>query len=157
MEFFSLEAEEDGFHLQFSDNKIENTEIDVTNFINEDPIEEEDVIFYRQLNPLDINDYPKFNGQVRNPIEAIYSDDKSYFGEAEQPELFAPENRDNVTFDKFEGYEKSVEKFKKTLHNFYDIENHLFNAVIYGLMFYKQKNYQQLADVKPKKKMLNRF
>ena len=141
MEFFSLEAEEDGFHLQFSDNKIENTEIDVTNFINDDPIEEEDVSFYRQLNPLDINDYPKFNGQVRNPIEAIYSDDKSYFGEAEQPELFAPENRDNVTFDKFEGYEKFVEKFKKILHNFYDIEDHLFNAVIYGLMFYKQKNY----------------
>ena len=76
MEFFSLEAEEDGFHLQFSDNKIENTEIDVTNFINDDPIEEEDVSFYRQLNPLDINDYPKFNGQVRNPIEAIYSDER---------------------------------------------------------------------------------
>ena len=27
----------------------------------------------------------------------------------------------------------------------------MFNAVIYGLMFYKQKNYQQLAGIKPKK------
>ena len=36
---------------------------------------------------------------------------------------------------------------RKTLQNFSNIGNHLFNAVIYGLMFYKQ----QLADVKPKK------
>ena len=80
----------------------------------------------------------------------FFSDDESYFGEDEQPELYAPEKRE-VTFDRFEGFEKSVENFKKTLFNFSEVENQLFNAVIYGLMFYKLETYQQQAGIKPKK------
>ena len=56
-----------------------------------------------------------------------------------------------MTFDRFEGFEKSVENFKKTLFNFSEVENQLFNAVIYGLMFYKLETYQQQAGIKPKK------
>ena len=53
--------------------------------------------------------------------------------EDEQPELFAPENRDNVEFDKFE---KGAENFKKTLLRFDGVENHLFFSVIYGVMYH---------------------
>lgn len=36
-----------------------------------------------------------------------------FFGiEDTQPELYDPENRDNVEFDKFKGFEKSVKKLK---------------------------------------------
>ena len=119
MEFLSLEAEEENDNfLHFSDDNFEKETDEPDDFINDKPIDEEDVRFYRERNPLDINDYPKFNGQVRNPIEAIYSDTEPYFGEDEQPELYAPEKRDEVTFDKFECFEKSVEKFKKILSNF---------------------------------------
>ena len=45
MEFLSLEAEKDGFQLQFSDDKTENTTNEISDFINDDPIEEEDVSF----------------------------------------------------------------------------------------------------------------
>lgn len=46
----------------------------MNDFIDDTPVEE-DVSFDRGENPLDINDYPKFNGQSRNPLEAIYKDD----------------------------------------------------------------------------------
>ena len=149
MEFLSLEAEEENDNfLHFSDDNFEKKTDEQDDFINDDPIDEEDVRFYRERNPLDINDYPKFNGQVRNPIEAIYSDTEPYFSEDEQPELYAPEKRDEVTFDKFECFEKSVEKFKKTLSNFGNTSNYLFDSVIYGLMFYKQENHQRQAGVR---------
>ena len=140
MEFLSLEADkENGNFLMFSDNEEEKVTDELDNFIDDTPIEE-DVSFYWGKNPLDINDYPRFNGQVRNPSEAIYADDELNFGcEDEQLELYAIEKRDEVTFDKFEGFEKSIERFKKTLANF-EGENELFNSVIYGKMFLKQEN-----------------
>lgn len=115
MEFLSSEAEDDCAILQFSDeDESKKTTDEVDDFIDDVPIEEESISFYRERNPFDVNDYPRFNGQVRNPLEAIYSDVESYFGDDEQPELFAPENRNEVTFDRFEGFEKSVETFKRT-------------------------------------------
>ena len=149
MEFLSSEAEDDCAILQFSDeDESKKTTDEVDDFIDDVPIEEESISFYRERNPLDVNDYPRFNGQVRNPLEAIYSDDGSYFGDDEQPELFAPENRNEVTFDRFEGFEKSVETFKRTLNNFPDSENYLFNSVIHGLMFCKQQSHYQLVNSK---------
>ena len=137
--------------MQLSDEETEQETADLDGFINDEPLDEGDVSFYRERNPLNINDYPKFNGQTINPIEAIYSDNELYFGEDEQPEVYAPEQRDQVTFDRFEGFEKSAQKFKKTLSNFENTDNELFDAVLYGLMFYKQENHQGQADVRPKK------
>ena len=77
---------------------------ELDNFINGEPIDEEDVSFYRERNPLNIDDYLKFNGQVRNPLEPIFSDDESYFGEDEQPDLYAPEKWEEVTFGRFLGF-----------------------------------------------------
>ena len=75
MEFLSLEAEKDGVLLQFSDDESEKLTDRLDNFINDEPIDKEDVSFYRERNPLDIDDYLKFNGQIRNPLEAIFSNE----------------------------------------------------------------------------------
>ena len=48
-------------------------------------------------------------------------------------------NREFVTFNKFKGFESSVRKFNKTLKNFNDSGNSFFDAVIYGVMFYKSE------------------
>ena len=75
MEFLSLEAEKDSVLLQFSDDESEKITDKLDNFINDEPIDKEDVSFYRERSPLDIDDYLKFNGQIRNPLEAIFSNE----------------------------------------------------------------------------------
>ena len=117
-------------------------------FIDDNTQQKEKVSFYRERDPSNIKDYPKFHGQVRDPIEAIQEENIPFYGhEDQQPELYASEDREHVSFDKFEGFEKSVEKFKKTLRNFKDSENQLFDAVIYGVMFNKC-NGEQFAKEK---------
>lgn len=112
MEFLSLEADEENDNfLVFSDEEEDTVTDDINDFIDDTPIEE-DVSFYRGGSPFDINGHPKFNGQSRNPLKAIYADDELNYGhEDQQPELYAPEDRNFVTFDKFEGFEKSIERF----------------------------------------------
>ena len=43
MEFLSLEAEDEGFQLLFSHDETENTTDEISDFINDDSIEEEDI------------------------------------------------------------------------------------------------------------------
>ena len=102
---------------------------------------QEGVSFYQERDPQNLNDYPKFHGQARNPIEAVFSDTASYFGEDNhQPELFAAEERSAVDFDKFKDFEKSAEISKSGLLKFEQVDNYLIYAVIYGLMYYKQNS-----------------
>ena len=119
--------------IGFSDNEEEEKITDeLDDFIDNRPQAKEDISFYRQLDPENINNYPKFNSTTRNPIDAIYEDDVPFYGhEDRQPELSFPEDRESISFDKLEGFEKHIVKFKKTLKNFEGSENQLFDAVIY--------------------------
>ena len=63
------------------------------------------------------------------------------------PELFDPEEREDVTFDSFESDHDKATKFKQSLACFLDVENHFFYAVIYGILFDKLKG----QDVKLEK------
>ena len=146
MEFILDQAEQDGPKLQFSDEE------DVTDEISDFP--EESMSFYWERDSQNLDDCPKFHDQTRNPIDAIFSDTESYFGEDNQPELFAPEERKGVEFDKFQGFEKGAENFKKNLLKFEEVDNRLFYSVIYGLMFYKQDNDTSKLDKKNAQKML---
>ena len=57
-----------------------------------------------------------FPNETIHPRIATYKNDELYFGEEDQqPELYMPENRDRVEFDKFSGFERSVKIFKKIL------------------------------------------
>ena len=135
MDFILNEATEDGY-LFFSDDEEEEKITDeLDDFIDNRPQPDENISFYRQLDPENINNYPKFNSTTRNPVDAIYEDDVPFYGhEDRQPELYFPEDRESISFDKFEGFEKHIVKFKKTLKNFEGSENQLFDAVIYGIM-----------------------
>ena len=84
-----------------------------------------------------MGDFIDDNTQPKQEVSSYRERDPNNIKEDQQPELCAPEDREHVSFDKFEGSEKSVEKFKKTLRNFKDSENQLFDAVIYGVMFNK--------------------
>ena len=142
MEFINFEAEEssdNGNTIHFSDD--EET-IDGNNFIIDSEEITDDVIFYRNLGPQNADHYNKFPNQTRDPVSVVYDDDEMYFDEEDlQPELYAPEGVDNVKFDDFSGFEKSIKKFYNTLKNFEDSDNQFFDAVIYRLIYkYLERN-----------------
>ena len=67
---------------------------------------------------------------------AVYEDDEKYFGDVDtQPELYEPEDRDQIEFGKFTGFEKSVIKFKETLKNFKGSDNHSLTLSFMVLCF----------------------
>ena len=66
------EAMDDGPLVFSDDEEEEKTRDELDDFIDNGPQPEENVSFYRQLNPENIEDYSRFNGQTRNPVEAIY-------------------------------------------------------------------------------------
>ena len=120
MDFIQLEDNDESQQNEpqnFSDdNEKNNDEMDDFTDDSEQPME--DVSFYRKLDPGNIDNYIKFLNQTRNPRVAVYEVDEMFFGtKVTQPELLAPKNRENVEFDKFEGYEKSVKKFMNALQN----------------------------------------
>ena len=85
------------------------------NFIDDTDQQWEGVSFYRQLDPENIEGYPKFLNSTKNAEEGVYEDEEPYFGEEDtQPKLYDSEDRNFVDFDKFDGFEKSVKKFKGT-------------------------------------------
>ena len=112
MDFIFNEATEDGYS-DFCDNEEEEKITDeLDDFIDNRPQPEEDISFYTQLDPENINNYHKFNSTTCNPIDAIYEDDISFSGhEDRQPELYFPKDRESISFDKFEGLEKRIIKF----------------------------------------------
>ena len=83
MEFISNEAVEDGL-LVSSDNKEEKIADELEDFIDNDPQPDEDVSFYKQLDPTNLDDYSKFYGQTRNPIKVIYEDDTPFYCQEDQ-------------------------------------------------------------------------
>ena len=79
----------------FSDNKEQKITDKVYDFIDNSEQPGEAVSFYRQLDPLNTDHYPKFPNQTRNLLDAIFEDDSPYYGkEAIQPVMYAPESRD---------------------------------------------------------------
>ena len=133
MEFIETEAVEGNQPLVFSDDEEEEKITDeLDDFIDNSEQPWEDVRFYRQLELLNINDYPKFLNQTRTLLDASFEDDTLYYGtEDVQPELYALEDRESVSFNKCSGYEKSAEKFKNILKNFEDSENQFFDVMFY--------------------------
>ena len=141
MDFILNEAEMESkdYKLVFSGDEYEmegdSTIEEDSMFIDDSLEEEDDRSFYRDLNNRD--DYPRFANQTRNPIEVINEPEEDYYGEDDMPELYDPENREEVNFDLFAtDYDKSM-RFKNSLVCFPNVENHFFYAVIYGRMYDK--------------------
>ena len=120
MEFTGNEAIVSGDEMSLDDKTFsENSEID------------NDLIHDREMNN-------RFQNQTKNPQQGLFEQDYSLCEtDDQQPEWYDPVSRNLVAFDKCDGSEKYVDRFKKTLKNFRDSENQLFDSVIYGVMFHK--------------------
>ena len=131
-----VECKED-YKLVFSDDKYKTEDASTVEeedsmFIDNSLDEEEDRSFYRDLD--NSENYLRFPNQTRNPIEVVNEPEEEYYEEDNMPEIFDPENREEVSFDLFANDKDKASKFKSTLVCFPDIVNHFFYAVIYGLM-----------------------
>ena len=120
MEFTGNEAIVSGDEMSLDDKTFsENSEID------------NDLIDDREMNN-------RFQNQTKNPQQGLFEQDYSLCEtDDQQPEWYDSVSRNLVAFDKCDGSEKYVDRFKKTLKNFRDSENQLFDSVIYGVMFHK--------------------
>ena len=141
MDFILNEATEkdNEFKLVFSDDSEgelfeEEDEGEELNFIG-DNIEEEsqDVSFYRRVD----NQPLKFLNQKINFNEIIQDSHQEYFGEDDLPELFDPENREEIVFDFSEKNQSKSSKFKDSLLQFENVDNLFFYSIIYGLLYNK--------------------
>ena len=136
MDFIQFEAidESQQNEINFSDNDDDGKTEQDEDFIDDTEQPMEDLSFYRTFDHENIDQYNKFPNQTRDPKDAVYEDDGMFFGtEDTQPELFAPENSEHIEFDKFEGFGKSVKRFKDTL--FKNSDNPFFDSTLHSVMF----------------------
>ena len=81
-------------------------------FINDSEEIADDKSLYRKLNPYNPEHLIKFSNRTRDPVSALFEDDKLFFDETDQqPELYMAQGVENVEFDNFSRFEKSVKKF----------------------------------------------
>ena len=105
--------------------------------MDSDFIEDNDFVesasFYRKC-----DNKIKFENQQKNALQENRAK-KLFYGYDDQPEMFAPEDIEQVDFHDFSDYKKKADDFKKTLLCFSDIsnENHFFYSVVYALAYLK--------------------
>ena len=130
MDFILNEAieEDNEFKLVFSDDS--EGELFIDHVVEEEP---QDESFYRKVD----NQPLKFLNQTRNFNEVIQDSHQEYFGEGDLPELFNPENREEVEFDFSEKNQSRSSKFKNSLLQFENVDNPFFYLIIYGLLYNK--------------------
>ena len=94
------------------------------NFIDDDEGEEqEEASFYRSV---DNNERVKFSNQTRNLDDVVDESEDEYYSEDDMPELFDPENMEDVEFDSFDNYPGKSQIFKNSLLRFVDVDNQFF-------------------------------
>lgn len=118
----------------YSENSVCSEDESVfDDFIKQDCNEEIDsATFYRNF-----ENRQRFQNQQKNIAEEIDKDEKLYYGEDGQPEMFA---------HSFNNYKKKAEEFKRMLLRFENIsvENHFFYSEVYALPYLK--NQQKPID-----------
>ena len=118
----AVEEQGDDFKLVFSDDSEgeHSEEEELDSFVcdsSSDEDGEQDASFFRSLNNKE--ERVKFPNQTRDPEEVVEESDEDYFGEDDMPELFDPENRDEVDFDSFINSLNKSQAFKKKSFAFY--------------------------------------
>lgn len=141
MDFIIHEAEvSDEIYSENSDCSEDESVFD--DFIKQDCNEEIDsATLYRNF-----ENRQRFQNQQKNIAEEIDKDEKLYYGEDGQPEMFAPEDSEHIEFHSFNNYKKKAEEFKRMLLRFENIsvENHFFYSEVYALPYLK--NQQKPID-----------
>ena len=145
MDFILNEAsvEDDDFN-NFSDELSEEefSEDESDLFIDEEVSDgEQNPSFYRSLeNSLEV----KFINQETNVDPNDF--DGEYFADDNQPELYDPENAENVEFNTFENDQDLSSAFKKSLLRFEKTDNPFLYAIIFGVMYQKLKTSDILLE-----------
>ena len=75
--------------------------------------------------------------QTRNFNKVLQKEDYEYYGVDDLPELFDPENRDEVNSIYLKKNESKATNFKKSLLQFKNVDNPFYFSVIYGLLYNK--------------------
>ena len=146
MDFILNEAsvEDDDFN-NFSDELSEEefSEDESDLFIDEEVSDgEQNPSFYRSLeNSLE---RVKFINQETNVDPNDF--DGEYFADDNQPELYDPENAENVEFNTFENDQDLSSAFKKSLLRFEKTDNPFLYAIIFGVMYQKLKTSDILLE-----------
>ena len=146
MDFILNEAsvEDDDFN-NFSDELSEEefSEDESDLFIDEEVSDgEQNPSFYRSLeNSLE---RVKFINQETNVGPNDF--DGEYFADDNQPELYDPENAENVEFNTFENDQDLSSAFKKSLLRFEKTDNPFLYAIIFGVMYQKLKTSDILLE-----------
>ena len=154
MGFISNETaeEESDYKLVFSDDSgdeefFEETKSDqefIDDFIAEE--EENGQSFYRKLD--NRNDYIKISNQTSNPTEVVDEEESDFLGEDDLPELYDLEDREQVDFDLSDSTADKSAQFRKGLLCSFNVDNHFFYSVVYGLMYLKLKGREHFIEIK---------
>ena len=98
------------FFLDESEGEFSEEEFD---FIDDkDGEEQEERFFYRSA---DNNEALKFSNQTKNPHEVADESEDEYYGEDDMPELFDPEDREDVESDLFDSSPNKSQFLKNSL------------------------------------------
>ena len=122
------------FSDELSEEEFSEDESDL--FIDEEVSDgEQNPSFYRSLeNSLE---RVKFINQETNVDPNDF--DGEYFADDNQPELYDPENAENVEFNTFENDQDLSSAFKNCLLRFEKTDNPFSYAIIFGVMYQKLK------------------
>ena len=121
------------FKLVFSDDSEEEYSEEEEQYNDEmficgdsdDEDGEQDASFYRSVNIK--NEQVNFHMQIRNPEEVLNEiKGDEFYREDDMPELFDPENRDEIEFDSFEKSSTKSQAFKKSFLCFGNVDNPFF-------------------------------
>ena len=82
-------------------------------FTDDSSRSEEDLSFYRDINNRE--HYPRFINQTHNPVEVVNETEEEFYGEDDMPEMYAPENREDVDFELFDTDQNMAMRFKNSL------------------------------------------
>ena len=73
----------------------------------------------------------------KNPIEVVDEEEPNFLGEDDLPELYDPEDREQVDFDLSDSTADKSAQFRKIFLCFFNVDNHFSNSVVYRLMYLK--------------------
>ena len=145
MDFIFNEASDEDDFNNFSDesNEEEYSEDESDLFIDEEMSDrEQNLSFYRGLE----NNAERVTFFNQETVVDPNDFDGEYFGDDNQPELFDPENAENVEFNTFENDQDLSLGFKKSLLRFEKTENPCMYAIIFGVMYQKRKTQDILLE-----------
>ena len=126
MEFIWFEEEDLDQNRQKNDEEELNLPAEDDDFIDEKSIQEES----------EEPSFSRFINQTRDLNEVLNCDDGSRLERRDLlPEMFIAEGRENVDFNEFDERAKLLDKFKKTIRKFEDIDAKDSFLVLFYLVF----------------------